>query len=253
MKLLPLICAVCLSASCASWASAQQTNWSIGSAPEGSGNVIYLKGQQETDNGPNKFMIACSSPISLFVFYHDVINADDVTKWPVNWLFIDGQRVRIDKQLQNNEIDHGENQLSYNLNSDLLTAIAKAKRVGVGLQPAAGAAAFSGFKSMPFGEDAAKKLAEFLIECKSNAGASNNASPPNAKPTWVAVLVVYVAPPDAVGWQGPWTRGKTVARPNFFASEAECRANTEAMIKDMHQGMLAPILYRCVPFQESVP
>jgi hypothetical protein len=71
--------------------------------------------------------------------------------------------------------------------------------------------------------------------------------------TWVAVLVVYVAPADAVDWQGPWTRGNVIAGKNFFSSEAECRADTEARIKAIHEGMLAPILYRCVPFQESVP
>src|SRR5690242_20319089 len=36
--------------------------------------------------------------------------------------------------------------------------------------------------------------------------------------TWVAVLVVYVAPADAVDWHGPWTRGTTIAGKNFFAS-----------------------------------
>jgi hypothetical protein len=253
MKLSSVIYAVCLSVFCASWAIAQQTKWSIGSAPvEGSENVIYLKGQQETDNRPNKFMIACSSPISLFVIYHDVMNAEDVAKWPVNWLFLDGQRVRIDKHLHSKKSNHGEIQLDYGLNSDLLRAISKAKRVGVGLQPATGAAAFSGFNSMPFGEDAAKKLSEFLIECNSTASLSNNASLPNPKPTWVAVLVVYAAPDDAVNWHGPWTRGKAIAGQDFFSSEAECRANTEAKIKAIHQGMLAPILYQCVPFQESV-
>lgn len=72
--------------------------------------------------------------------------------------------------------------------------------------------------------------------------------------TWVAVLVVYVAPSsDAVNWQGPWAHGMTIAGENFFASEAECRADTEARIKAIHQRMKAPILYQCVPFQESLP
>lgn len=71
--------------------------------------------------------------------------------------------------------------------------------------------------------------------------------------TWVGVLVVYAAPEDAVNWHGPWTRGMTIAGKNFFASEAECRADTEVRIKAIHQGMKAPTLYQCVPFQESLP
>ena len=71
--------------------------------------------------------------------------------------------------------------------------------------------------------------------------------------TWVAVLLAYQAPSDAVDWRGPWTRGTTIAGKNFFASEAECRADTEARIGKIHEAMKAPILYRCVPFQESIP
>jgi hypothetical protein len=253
MKLLSLICAVCLGASCASWASDQQARWSIESVGDGSANVTYLKGQQEAGSGINKFMIACSAPMLLYAIYHDVMNTEDVMKWPVNWLLLDGQRIRIDKQLYKKESNHGEIFLSYSLNSDLLTAIAKAKRVGVGLQPVAGSAAFSGFKSMPF-EVGAAKLAEFLSACNSSASPPNNASPSNPKSTWVAVLVVYVAPSsDAVNWEGPWTRDNVSAGQNFFSSEAECRADTEARIKAIHEQMRAPILYRCVSFQESLP
>jgi hypothetical protein len=249
MKLLSLICAVCLGASCA---SAQQTEWSIESVGDGSASVTYLKGQQEADSGINKFMIACSAPMLLYAIYHDVRNTEDVMKWPVNWLLLDGRRIRIDKQLYKKESNHGEIFLSYNLNSDLLTAIAKAKRVGVGLQPATGSAAFSGFKSMPF-EVGAAKLADFLSVCNSSASPPNNASPSNPKSTWVAVLVVYVAPSsDAVNWEGPWTPGNVIAGQNFFSSEAECRADTEARIKAIHEQMRAPILYRCVTFQEKV-
>ncbi len=70
---------------------------------------------------------------------------------------------------------------------------------------------------------------------------------------WIAVLVAYQAPHDAINWRGPWTRGVILAGENFYASEAECRTDTERRIVRIHQGMKAPILYRCVPFNESLP
>ena len=70
--------------------------------------------------------------------------------------------------------------------------------------------------------------------------------------TWVAVLLVYKAPADAIDWRGPWTRGMIVAGKNFFASESACQKDTEGWIARTHQEMKTPILFRCVPFQESL-
>jgi len=71
--------------------------------------------------------------------------------------------------------------------------------------------------------------------------------------TWVAIVLVYQAPADAVDWRGPWTRGMTIGGKDFFPSERACKAETEGRITRMHQGMKAPMLYRCVPFPESLP
>lgn len=70
---------------------------------------------------------------------------------------------------------------------------------------------------------------------------------------WVAVLLIYQAPADSINWHGPWTRGMTIAGKEFFSSELACKTNTEARIAKLHEGMMAPVLYRCVPFQESLP
>jgi hypothetical protein len=70
---------------------------------------------------------------------------------------------------------------------------------------------------------------------------------------WVGVVVVYQAPADAIDWRGPWTRGMAIAGKTFYGSEAECRSDNEVRIARMHQGMKAPMRYRCVPFPESLP
>lgn len=70
---------------------------------------------------------------------------------------------------------------------------------------------------------------------------------------WILVLVVYAAPPDAIDWDGPWEFGMTHVVETPFASEAECRNSAIAMIGRLHQGMLAPIRFRCVEVPASLP
>ena len=69
---------------------------------------------------------------------------------------------------------------------------------------------------------------------------------------WVAVMVIYQAPADAIDWQGPWIRSKAFVSPNFFQSESECRRTTEQLIAKMHEGMKAPIQFQCALFSESL-
>lgn len=71
---------------------------------------------------------------------------------------------------------------------------------------------------------------------------------------WVIVLLVYVAPATAVNWNGPWSKGMTVAGKDFFRSEGECRNEAIQWIARMHAGgMLAPIRFQCVPFPNGLP
>src|SRR5262245_9788684 len=70
---------------------------------------------------------------------------------------------------------------------------------------------------------------------------------------WVAVMVVYQAPSDAIDWRGPWTRSKAFVNPTFFRSETECRQVIEQLIRKMNEGMKAPLRYQCAPFSESIP
>jgi hypothetical protein len=71
--------------------------------------------------------------------------------------------------------------------------------------------------------------------------------------TWIAILMIYAAPADAVNWEGPWTRSMVVSGKNFFATEAECRNDTISWIGRIHQDMLAPIRFQCVAFASSLP
>lgn len=70
---------------------------------------------------------------------------------------------------------------------------------------------------------------------------------------WLLILVVYQAPADAVDWNGPWTYGMTHVVEEQFSSEAECRNEAVQMIGRIHQGMLAPIRYRCVGIPAELP
>jgi hypothetical protein len=70
---------------------------------------------------------------------------------------------------------------------------------------------------------------------------------------WIVLLVVYSAPPNAVNWSGPWTQGMTMAGKDFFETEADCRNYAISWIGRIHQGMLAPIRFQCVPFPASLP
>ena len=63
---------------------------------------------------------------------------------------------------------------------------------------------------------------------------------------WLLIFIVYQAPPDAVDWDGPWKIGMTKMADTPFKSEAECRNSAIQVIGRMHQGMLAPMRYRCV-------
>jgi hypothetical protein len=70
---------------------------------------------------------------------------------------------------------------------------------------------------------------------------------------WILILVVYVAPADAVDWDGPWEIGMTKVVEEPFETEATCRSEAIQMIGRIHQGMLAPIRYRCVPIEAKLP
>lgn len=70
---------------------------------------------------------------------------------------------------------------------------------------------------------------------------------------WLLIIAIYAAPPDAVDWDGPWELGMTKVMDDPFDSEAECRIFAIQFIGKMHEGMLAPMRYRCVPIEAGLP
>ena len=70
---------------------------------------------------------------------------------------------------------------------------------------------------------------------------------------WTLILAVYLAPANAVDWDGPWKVGKTFHPEKFYQSEAECRTDAIEIIGRLHQGMLAPIRFRCVALTAGLP
>ena len=70
---------------------------------------------------------------------------------------------------------------------------------------------------------------------------------------WLLVLTIYFAPPDAVDWDGPWKAGVSNVSEDMFDSESACRTEAVKVIGRVHQGMLAPVRYRCVPIEATLP
>lgn len=141
----------------------QTAKWTIESIP----GAIYLKGEQKTALGINKFMLACParSPMVLYAIFDAGKNTDEVMAWTTNWLFLDDRQMQIGDHLVSKTVKNGWINLVYRIDKPLLSAIVAARsKVGVGLSAAPGAAVFSGFAYMPFG-DAAVKLPGFLQVC----------------------------------------------------------------------------------------
>ncbi len=70
---------------------------------------------------------------------------------------------------------------------------------------------------------------------------------------WLLIITIYAAPPDAVDWDGPWEIGMTQMLDDKFESEAACRNFAIQLIGKMHEGMLAPMRYRCVGVEAALP
>lgn len=67
---------------------------------------------------------------------------------------------------------------------------------------------------------------------------------------WILVFSIYAAPSTAVDWNGPWKLGMSRVVGSPFKSEAECRNSAIQFIGKMHQGMLAPMRFKCVEIEE---
>ena len=63
---------------------------------------------------------------------------------------------------------------------------------------------------------------------------------------WLLLFAIYVAPPDAVDWQGPWELGMTRLMEQHYASKKDCLDAGAKVKSRLNEGMLAPVRYHCV-------
>ena len=70
---------------------------------------------------------------------------------------------------------------------------------------------------------------------------------------WLLVFVIYAAPANAVDYDGPWRFGMAKMSEKQYASEAACRNDAIEFVGRLHQGMLAPVRYRCVEIEAALP
>jgi hypothetical protein len=141
----------------------KQTKWTIESIPGG----LYLKGEQQTWNGTNKFMVACApkSPITLYAIFDAGMNAEDAMNFNAETLMVDSTKISLAGRRERKQNNNGKINLAYSVDESILNAIRKAKTVGILLQPSTEAAIYMGFESMPF-DDGRSKLPGFLQVCK---------------------------------------------------------------------------------------
>jgi hypothetical protein len=140
----------------------------IESVPE----ALYLKGERDTSFGINKFLIMCPAQgtMALYIIFDVGQNGDEVMRFNVDNLMIDGNKISLGERRIGKQILNGWINLIYSINRPMLDAITKANTVGIALQPTNEAAFFAGFDGMPF-EEGKKKLPGFLQACKASLSA----------------------------------------------------------------------------------
>jgi hypothetical protein len=143
---------------------AKKVRWTIESISAG----MYLKGEQETYMGTNKFMITCpasSRALEVYTIFDSGQRAAEVMDFAAASLMINFAPVPLESRFLRRENHHGKINMFYPLNAELLNVISTARAVGVALQPTREAAWFVGFAGMAF-EEGAKKLPGFIQVCR---------------------------------------------------------------------------------------
>ena len=70
---------------------------------------------------------------------------------------------------------------------------------------------------------------------------------------WLLLIAIYVAPPDAVDWQGSWELGLTRLDEKHYASEKDCLDAGAKLKSRLNEGMLAPVRYHCIQIPGELP
>jgi hypothetical protein len=141
----------------------QKTVWTLESLDSG----LYLKGQRETINGINKFLIGCPPAPErpfLHVRFDAGPHADEIIRMSADSLVIDGQFSPIESYRTHKESRNGWVIAAYTLDRTLLAMIQRAKTVGLALQTVRDPPYYAGFLDLPISEGTAK-LPQFFSVC----------------------------------------------------------------------------------------
>jgi hypothetical protein len=127
--------------------------WSIESIDLG----LYLKGEQATAFGINKFIIFCkNNRFGLYIIFDPQGRGEEASSYRADSLVVDGHRYPLQRFLRNKNIQNGWLNADYDLTPEYLSLIQNAKTVGVTTSASYSAPVFLGFNAMPFAEGARK-------------------------------------------------------------------------------------------------
>ncbi len=129
-----------------------RTTWSIEALPE-QVNLLYLKGERQTQYGINKFIVFCSpdKELLLHVIFDPQGRQEQVMLMRAQSLSIDGQTIPFTKHLiKGPKIANGWLNATYLLPVSIIDKLTTAETVGVTFQFSYEAPVFLGFQGMEF-------------------------------------------------------------------------------------------------------
>lgn len=139
-----------------------RARWSI----ESQAGEMYLKGEQDTVYGINKFLLVCAKPeLLLYVIFDAQRRENEIMRFMADFLMIDGNPVQINQARISREVKNGWINAAYKLDEHHLALIARSKTVGLIMQPTQNSPVFMGFSSMSF-DEGISKFPGFLKVCR---------------------------------------------------------------------------------------
>ena len=70
---------------------------------------------------------------------------------------------------------------------------------------------------------------------------------------WLLLIAIYMAPADAVNWQGTWELGMTKLIEQRYESERACLDKGREIKARLNEGMLAPVRTHCIEVAGGLP
>lgn len=143
--------------------SGSLARWTIEAVPEG----LYLKGEQSTNRGTDKFIVGCDAgQLGLMAMFPEV-DPDVLQMLGAKSLMLDGEPFPIDRPAMTRS-EGNYSMVETELTAKQLAGLRKAERVGVAIQFVHGAPMFQGFDDMATNGMVAK-LDGFVSMCGTQA------------------------------------------------------------------------------------